>query len=165
MSDTVGEQVELYPTLDKNGAFKLDTEISDKLNNIYRMIDDTTYTEDIGEVILDEYYAAMLKTVEEVLATPVGNLMQRLNEMLEEVYHSMQVNYDAASKDFVDMLEQGAYDSKESEEVMTNDACSVEESRKDPLIEVIGHSKIGNVTPKFIEEDLTDEEMLETLAG
>lgn len=88
------DKVKLYPDVDSKGAFELPQDLSDCITDIYELIDSIS-DPDNAELVLDDYYSGVLRTVEAILTTPIGQLHKKLEDLLEEVHVNMQVNYDA----------------------------------------------------------------------
>lgn len=130
-------KVKMYPDVDSEGAFEVNSQLSEAIADVYDLVDSVLDPSDT-ENILEDYYAGVLKTVETILATPIGQLQEKLEELLEEVYVSAQVNYDALRK-------------------TNTDKESVDKSRdkQDPIIV---ERKID-----LDDDDISDEEMLRIL--
>jgi hypothetical protein len=122
------KKIKLYPDIDAKGCFELPENLSEQITNIYELIDSIPITE---ASILDDYYSGMLKTVETILATPIGQLHEKLEELLEEVHVNMQVNYDAEIADQESVEESRTQQTQEQQEISSDsDDISDEEMMK-----------------------------------
>jgi hypothetical protein len=125
-------KVKLYPTLEKDGSFELSEDIASQIQNIYESIDTCAITY-VGEDILDDYYAGVMNTIETILATPLGQIHSKLQELLLDVQISLQANAEELHED------------KDEEENL--------------IVTTIENKKPTKVT----DTDISDEEMLNTL--
>lgn len=147
MSDDT--RVKMYPELLSDNSFKLPEDISQKMKDIYEMIDVLPSDVEEAEIILDEYNAGFLKAIEEIIATPLGVLNETLLRMLEEVHTNMMINYDAASCD--------------------NTEDSVETSRLPQQDPIVVERVMTEITRKTVptetidDTDISDEDMLSML--
>jgi len=125
-------KVKLYPTLEKDGSFELSEDLSSQIQSIYESID-TCAIAYAGDDILEDYYAGVMNTIETILATPIGQLHSKLQDLLLDVQISMQVAIAELQED------------KDEEE--------------DIIVTTVENKKPTKVT----YTDISDEEMLNTL--
>jgi hypothetical protein len=147
---SVDNRIKMFPDILSDGSFQLPEDISEKMRDIYEMIDTIPHDPEMTDILLDDYNSGYLKAIEEILVTPMGVFNETVLKMLQEVHTNMTVNYDNHVSGESDIEE------------------SVDKTREKPDKDPTVFERVmTEITRKTVEpddnDDISDEDMLKFL--